>query len=252
MRTLKFKLSTLTPFGSFVAEKAALALGFVGLVFCLVDWPNLRSWTPDSCSNSTSFLAWIWICLCSSGERTLPPPRGNMGSSSLRREITGGALAWLAVLSSCFGAAALSLGLDAACDLARLDGGSPEILLAGVAWEDLFSGASLRFKEPMSATIQLGFHHCWSCSTANSAVPENSGRELVALSGGRKKILAGLPLTAEAWVGDKITPTANWMTRPTISHVIGLIAGWPPQLRQRFMRRPALRWVGLVRTRGGA
>ena len=41
---------------------------------------------PVFCSNKTSCLALIWICLCSRGVRTLAPPLGNAGSSSLKLE----------------------------------------------------------------------------------------------------------------------------------------------------------------------
>lgn len=48
--------------------------------------------TPD-CSNRTSWLAWMWICLCSRGVRTLAPPRGKDFSSSLKTLGLGAELA---------------------------------------------------------------------------------------------------------------------------------------------------------------
>lgn len=42
---------------------------------------------PDSSSKSASRFASMVICLCSRGVRTLPPPLGKRGSSSLRTAI---------------------------------------------------------------------------------------------------------------------------------------------------------------------
>jgi hypothetical protein len=50
---------------------------------------------PVDCSNSTSWFALIWICLCSRGVKTLAPPLGNDFSSSLNTLGFGAALSGL-------------------------------------------------------------------------------------------------------------------------------------------------------------
>lgn len=114
---------------------------------------------PDWFSKRTSCLAWMEICFCSMGDRTLPPPRGKRGSSSLRRDTAGAAaeaFEGLGAASDFLAEGFVDVGLS---DFDFLEGVELLLVLAAFAEEGAPAGASLRLRELIFASAMPGMYH---------------------------------------------------------------------------------------------